>query len=115
MSPSRNDALFDSSTRPTAPPPISPPIWTEGAYDLTSSIRPRIYGSTETKIERTSICPSAGLGTGDSTSLKSDSFGKPNGLPASKICLFCAIAFASFKGSTTLLKQVFQQHPRVCL
>ena len=47
-----------------------------------------MYGSTETKIDRTRICPSPAFGIGDSTSLKSESFGKPTGLAASTICLF---------------------------
>ncbi len=51
-------------------------------------ILPRMYGSTESHCERTSTSPGVGSGISDSTSAKSESFGKPSGRAASVICRF---------------------------
>src|SRR6266481_5982457 len=55
-------------------------------------MRPRMYGSTDTYSARTRISPGPGSGTAVSISLKSDSFGIPDGRAASVTCLFdCGI------------------------
>src|SRR5919201_1220604 len=64
---------------PTVPPTIGWPSSTDGAYDFTSFIRPRMYGSSESQMVRTRISPSCGAGTGASTTSKSVGFGSPTG------------------------------------
>ena len=48
-------------------------------------MRPRMYGSTDMNVLRTTISPSPGSPTSTSASSKSDGFGSPEGLAASLI------------------------------
>src|SRR5262249_43263507 len=81
---------------PTVAPTITPPSCTDAAYDFTSFMRPRMYGSSESHRLRTSTCPAPGLGTSRSTILKSLSFTHPVGRLASVTwTFFSAIAICS--------------------
>ena len=62
------------------------PTSNEGAYDLRSLMRPRMYGSTDIQRLRTSTWPAPGSGTGTASTLKSLAFGMPTGRAASTIC-----------------------------
>lgn len=85
-SPGRKRGLRDSSTAPTVPPIIGSPSGWGGAYDRRSSIRPRMYGSSDNQWTSTSTCPSPGSGTSRSARSKFDSSARPRGRPASTHC-----------------------------
>ncbi|CAK7284966.1 hypothetical protein SGPA1_30839 [Streptomyces misionensis JCM 4497] len=78
-SPTEMPSARDSITSPTAPPCIALPSSNGATYDFWALIRPRMYGSTERYVFRTSTWPSRGAGSGDSTSAKSSGFGQPTG------------------------------------
>ena len=58
MSPASNPGFSDSITSATVAPIITSPSGWGAAYDLASSIRPRMYGSRERYCTRVSTCPS---------------------------------------------------------
>src|SRR3954463_729708 len=80
--PSGSSGAREATTRPTAPPLITPPTSHGGAYEGPERIRPRMYGSTDITTIRTTTCPSAGSGRGTSTSSKSSGGGFPCGRAA---------------------------------
>src|SRR5918998_4649287 len=80
--PSGSPGAREATTRPTAPPRITSPTFHGGAYEGSERIRPRMYGSTDMTTFRTTTCPSAGSGTGTSTSRKSAGVGSPCGRAA---------------------------------
>ena len=70
---------------PTAPPVSGSPSANGGTYDRVSFIRPRMYGSTETKALRTCTSPAPGSETSTSASSKSEGTGAPLGREARRI------------------------------
>ena len=69
----------EATTSPTAPPCMALPSSKGATYDLAALILPRMYGSTDRYLFRTSTCPSPGTGTSASTSAKSFGSGQPTG------------------------------------
>ena len=64
---------------------LTSPSWSGFAYDFRSSIRPRIYGSSDRYCTASRSCPEAGAGTSVSSSRKSDNCGLPFGRAARTI------------------------------
>src|SRR5208282_438930 len=78
-------------TSPTVCPTITSPSCTEDAYDLTSFMRPRMYGSSDSHSFRTNTSPPSGLAMGASTMRKLSSVTAPRGRLASSTCLLTAM------------------------
>ncbi|MGX1370336.1 hypothetical protein RKD19_005695 [Streptomyces canus] len=53
-SPTAMPSAWDSTTSPTAPPCMTLPSSKGAVYDFAALMRPRMYGSTETYLFRTS-------------------------------------------------------------
>ena len=77
MVPTATSAASLATTSPIAAPSSGASRANGGTYDLTSFIRPRMYGSTDMYWLRTTIWPGPGVGTSVSTSRKVSSVGQP--------------------------------------
>src|SRR5438093_11387719 len=64
---------------------MTPPSATGVAYDFRSSIRPRMYGSSDRYCTRNKICPALGVGMAVSSRRKLLGFGRPCGRAARTI------------------------------
>src|SRR5687768_14516716 len=75
-------------------------------------MRPRMYGSTDMNVLRTTISPSPGSGTSTSASSKLDGSGSPDGRDASRISL---LVRDMFHLDTVVMKDRAAAHVGVAL
>ncbi len=86
VAPTGTSADREAITSPTAAPSSGAPSSNGGRTgEGTSSIRPRMYGSTDIHVLRTRMCPSPGSGTAATASAKSVGAGSPTGRAARRI------------------------------
>src|ERR1700681_4636218 len=84
----------EATTVPIAAPLSGSPTTNGGTYDLTSFIRPRMYGSTDISVFLTRISPSPGGPTSAVAKAKLSPDGSPLGRLASRISRLRTVSFA---------------------